>query len=98
MGNSKSFGVSASALRTCSLKQEYEQINDRSFSRLGFFPGTTSLRYVFKHNDVFPFSFGLRHDTGDCAKGYIMQGSQASGSNAHHWSLCSKDKLREVFT
>lgn len=43
-------------------------------------------------------NFGLRHDTGDCAKGYIMQGSQASGSNAHHWSPCSRDKLRKVFT
>jgi len=44
-------------------------------------------------------NLGLGHDRGgDCAKGYIMQGSQAAGSNAHRWSPCSRDKLRKIFT
>ncbi|XP_078352920.1 A disintegrin and metalloproteinase with thrombospondin motifs 1-like isoform X2 [Oculina patagonica] len=43
-------------------------------------------------------NIGLPHDRGDCAKGYIMQSVQSSGPNAHHWSSCSRDKLKAIFT
>jgi len=42
-------------------------------------------------------NIGLPHDSGDCAKGYIMHSVQSSGPNAFHWSPCSRNRLQKIF-
>ncbi|KAJ7383377.1 metalloendopeptidase [Desmophyllum pertusum] len=43
-------------------------------------------------------NIGVGHDRGVCAKGYIMHSVQSSGSNSFHWSPCSRNQLRKIFT
>lgn len=42
-------------------------------------------------------NLGLSHDSGDCAKGYIMNTVKASGGNAFSWSKCSRENLQTSF-
>ena len=43
-------------------------------------------------------SFGLGHDSGDRAEGYIMLAALSSGKNAFSWSSCSRNKRQVSFS
>ena len=55
--------------------------------------------FLFRALELYMFSsFGLDHDSGDCAKGYIVHAALSSGKNAFSWSSCSRDKLQALFS